>query len=115
MVLKLLLYLAGGLLSGPVAVQQQQDAGQLQPVVDPQQSLDLFGGDTAAHQRTHIAAPGCHQLGHIKEAFHEDQTKLFALTPGRFIQQELILVVDFQCFAERIAPVFSIPLFLFFA
>ena len=102
------------MLSGPVAVQQQQDAGQLQPVADPQQPLDLFCRDAAAHQRTHIAATGGHQLGHIKEAFHENETKLFALTPGLFIQQELILIVDFQPFAERIAPVFSIPLFLFF-
>ena len=60
-----------------------------------------------------IAAARFHQLGDIKEALDQNQSESTHLTAGFRIQQELILVVDFQPFPKWVAPVLSIRVFLF--
>ena len=80
---------------------------------NPRQPLDLFGGDVGSHQGADIAATRFHQLGHIKEALDQNQAESAHLAAGFRIQQELILVVDFQPFPKRITPVLSIRVFLF--
>ena len=93
-------------LSCRVSVQKQQDSRKPHPGMDPHQPLDLFSGNGASHQCDDIAATGFHKLCHIKETFRQDQAELARLTAGLFIQQDLILVVDFPAFSKRVTPDF---------